>query len=188
MNMPHGSLAHSSLKHCMRNPERNLKRHRNLINGIEDRDSHTAPDHKPLNSLCLGVPMVTVSISLLLCWLSVCLGRPCDIYAAAGTPCAAAHSVVRTLYTGYSGALYQLQRFTDNATLDIHANSSSGVADADVHDVFCATRGTLQNTLPDSTRSPTLAASADIAREATYPPRAACVISKIYDQVIIFPC
>ena len=34
--------------------------------------------------------------------------RPCDIYAAAGTPCVAAHSVTRALYSGYRGPLYQL--------------------------------------------------------------------------------
>lgn len=32
---------------------------------------------------------------------------PCDIYAAAGTPCVAAHSTTRALYASYSGALYQ---------------------------------------------------------------------------------
>ena len=32
---------------------------------------------------------------------------PCDILAAAGTPCVAAHSVVRALYAGYTGPLYQ---------------------------------------------------------------------------------
>ena len=33
--------------------------------------------------------------------------RPCDIYAAAKTPCVAAHSTVRSLYAKYAGALYR---------------------------------------------------------------------------------
>jgi hypothetical protein len=33
-------------------------------------------------------------------------GGPCDIYAAGGTPCVAAHSLTRALYSAYSGALY----------------------------------------------------------------------------------
>eukprot|EP01047_Picozoa_sp_COSAG01_P137750 COSAG01_NODE_68311_length_264_cov_0.939394_1_plen_71_part_10 len=32
--------------------------------------------------------------------------RPCDIYAAGGTPCVAAHSTVRALYASYTGMLY----------------------------------------------------------------------------------
>ena len=32
---------------------------------------------------------------------------PCDIYAAGGTPCVAAHSTTRALYTAYTGSLYQ---------------------------------------------------------------------------------
>ena len=34
---------------------------------------------------------------------------PCDIYGAAGTPCVAAYSTVRALYSGYSGPLYQVR-------------------------------------------------------------------------------
>ena len=35
---------------------------------------------------------------------------PCDIFAAAHTPCVAAHSMVRALYAGYDGPLYSLKR------------------------------------------------------------------------------
>ena len=47
------------------------------------------------------------------------LGGPCDIYLAGGTPCVAAHSVVRALYSAYNGPLYQVTRSTDNTTKDI---------------------------------------------------------------------
>lgn len=49
----------------------------------------------------------------------VVVAGPCDIYDAAGTPCVAAHSMVRALYTKYNGPLYQVMRPKDNATLDI---------------------------------------------------------------------
>ena len=45
--------------------------------------------------------------------------RPCDIYAAGGTPCVAAHSTTRALYAAYNGPLYQVRRASDNTTRDI---------------------------------------------------------------------
>lgn len=32
----------------------------------------------------------------------------CDIYLQGGTPCVAAHSMTRALYSNYSGSLYRL--------------------------------------------------------------------------------
>src|ERR1700723_3037402 len=62
--------------------------------------------------------------------------RPCDIYAATKTPCVAAHSTVRSLYARYTGALYQVQRASDNATRNIDL-LSDGYANAAMQDVFC---------------------------------------------------
>ena len=44
---------------------------------------------------------------------------PCDIYAAAGTPCVAAYSTTRALYAGYDGPLYQVKRASDGSTADV---------------------------------------------------------------------
>ena len=44
---------------------------------------------------------------------------PCDIYAAGGTPCVAAHSTTRALYGAYDGPLYQVRRSSDNTTTNI---------------------------------------------------------------------
>lgn len=63
---------------------------------------------------------------------------PCDIYQAAGTPCAAAHSTVRALYGAYRGPLYQLSRASDNTTRDVPAIAAGGFADSSVHDAFCS--------------------------------------------------
>jgi alpha-L-arabinofuranosidase B-like protein/lamin tail-like protein len=71
---------------------------------------------------------------------------PCDIYAAAGDPCVAAHSTTRALYASYSGPLYQILRQSDGKTLDIGVvqpvaspvPDSGGYADAAAQDAFCA--------------------------------------------------
>jgi hypothetical protein len=63
---------------------------------------------------------------------------PCDIYAAAGTPCVAAHSTTRALFGSYSGALYQVRRASDNATTNINTLSAGGYANAAAQDSFCA--------------------------------------------------
>src|SRR5579884_3209453 len=63
---------------------------------------------------------------------------PCDIYAAGGTPCVAAHSTTRALYGSYSGSLYQVRRSSDNATLNIGPVSAGGVANAAAQDSFCS--------------------------------------------------
>src|SRR5512135_442365 len=44
---------------------------------------------------------------------------PCDIYAADGTPCVAAHSTTRALYASYNGPLYQVMRLSDGAVKNI---------------------------------------------------------------------
>src|SRR5581483_6526521 len=63
---------------------------------------------------------------------------PCDIYAAGGTPCVAAHSTTRALYGAYNGPLYQVRRASDNATINISPLSAGGVANAAAQDSFCA--------------------------------------------------
>ena len=71
---------------------------------------------------------------------------PCDIYAAAGDPCVAAHSTTRALYASYSGPLYQVLRQSDGKTLDIGVvepvaspvPDAGGYADAAGQDAFCA--------------------------------------------------
>src|SRR5688572_25261149 len=63
---------------------------------------------------------------------------PCDIYAAGGTPCVAAHSTVRALYGSYGGNLYQVRRSSDNATRDITVLAAGGTANAATQDAFCA--------------------------------------------------
>ncbi|UFR01329.1 ricin-type beta-trefoil lectin domain protein [Streptomyces sp. Go40/10] len=63
---------------------------------------------------------------------------PCDLYAAGGTPCVAAHSTTRALYASYTGPLYQVRRASDNTTRDVGVLSAGGYADAAAQDSFCA--------------------------------------------------
>ena len=63
---------------------------------------------------------------------------PCDIYSSGGTPCVAAHSTTRALYSSFSGALYQVRRASDSATTNISPLSAGGVANAGAQDSFCA--------------------------------------------------
>src|SRR4051794_25648080 len=63
---------------------------------------------------------------------------PCDIYAAGGTPCVAAHSTTRALFGAYNGPLYQVRRSSDNTTRDIGPLGAGGTADAAAQDSFCA--------------------------------------------------
>jgi hypothetical protein len=64
--------------------------------------------------------------------------RPCDIYAAGGTPCVAAYSTVRALYRTYRGPLYQVTRASDGKTADIGVLETGGYADAAAQNSFCA--------------------------------------------------
>jgi len=71
---------------------------------------------------------------------------PCDIYAAAGDACVAAHSTTRALYASYDGPLYQVLRQSDGKTLEIGVVQPvaapvvdvGGYADAASQDRFCA--------------------------------------------------
>ena len=68
---------------------------------------------------------------------------PCDIYAAAGDACVAAHSTTRALYASYNGPLYQILRQSDGKTLDIgvvkqSSSDAGGYANAAAQDAFCA--------------------------------------------------
>jgi non-reducing end alpha-L-arabinofuranosidase len=62
---------------------------------------------------------------------------PCDIYGAADTPCVAAHSTVRALFSSYSGNLYQVKR-ADGMTKDIPVKAPGGFADSAQQETFCA--------------------------------------------------
>src|ERR1700759_3949151 len=63
---------------------------------------------------------------------------PCDLYAAGGTPCVAAHSTTRALFGSYSGSLYQVRRWSDRGPANIGGLSAGGYANAAAQDSFCS--------------------------------------------------
>ena len=63
---------------------------------------------------------------------------PCDVYASNGTPCVAAHSTIRALFSSYNGPLYQVQRASDKQYLDIGPLSAGGYANSAPQVTFCA--------------------------------------------------
>ena len=62
---------------------------------------------------------------------------PCDIYAAANTPCVGAYSMVRALYSAYNGPLYQVRKNSDKSVKDVPLLAPGGYADSKVQDDFC---------------------------------------------------
>lgn len=71
-------------------------------------------------------------------FVSSVIAGPCDLYSSGGTPCIAAHSTTRALYSAFNGALYQVKRGSDGATTTISPRSAGGVANAAAQDSFCA--------------------------------------------------
>jgi hypothetical protein len=85
------------------------------------------------------------SLSLVISLIGVCFVQqnifaakcPCDIYKDGGTPCVAAHSVVRALYSSYNGPLYQVRLKSDTTKKkDIYPMKAGGYANAAVVDSF----------------------------------------------------
>ena len=64
--------------------------------------------------------------------------EPCDIYAAAGTPCVAAHSTTRALFAAYDGALYEVKRASDGTSTAIYPVSAGSYANAATQNSFCS--------------------------------------------------
>ncbi len=65
---------------------------------------------------------------------------PCDIYAADGGPCVAAHSTVRALYGAYNGPLYQVRKGAPDCTPhEVYPLEAGGFANSADQDSFCGT-------------------------------------------------
>jgi non-reducing end alpha-L-arabinofuranosidase len=62
--------------------------------------------------------------------------RPCDLFAST-TPCVAAFSTTRALYSAYKGPLYEVTRESDKTSINIGL-VPEGYADAARQDAFCA--------------------------------------------------
>jgi hypothetical protein len=83
----------------------------------------------PSPIICALLPLAALAASA--------AAGPCDIFAAAGTPCVAAHSTTRALFGSFAGPLYQVLRSSDGKTADVPVIGAGGVANAAVQDAFC---------------------------------------------------
>lgn len=64
--------------------------------------------------------------------------QPCDIYASGGTPCEAAYSTTRAMFTAYNGPLYRVQRASDSTYLNVGLASAGGVVNVAPENAFCS--------------------------------------------------
>ena len=62
----------------------------------------------------------------------------CDLYSEYGTPCVAAYSMDRAMYSDYDGPLYAVQRASDGSTTDIGLLSTGGYVNAATQNSFCS--------------------------------------------------
>ncbi|MFB9451261.1 RICIN domain-containing protein [Dactylosporangium vinaceum] len=110
---------------------------------VSDKDGSTAGNNPIVQETCSDIARMQwsfnyVSGSTSAPTTSTGTRQPCDIYAAGGTPCVAAHSTTRALYAAYSGNLYQVKRASDSTTKNITPLAAGGVANAAAQDSFCA--------------------------------------------------
>src|ERR1700722_12182927 len=87
---------------------------------------------------------------------------PCDAAATASTPCSAAHSVTRLLTKTYKGPLFQIQRASDNATLNVYPYTSGNLPRGADH---------------------TLIGSANVNSANSFCNNTSCSVTYIYDQI-----
>lgn len=85
-----------------------------------------------ISGLCM---LLTTMVAITIVPFNVSAAEgPCDIYEAAGTPCAAAYSTVRALSSTYTGPLYQVRK-QGGGTKDI-GQTDDGFANAKEQDDF----------------------------------------------------
>jgi len=88
-----------------------------------------------LLAVVLAVPLISMTTTQA---SAAAAQGPCDIYASGGTPCGAAYSTTRALFASYNGPLYQVQRASDNSTMNIGLESAGGVVNSAPQVSFCA--------------------------------------------------
>jgi non-reducing end alpha-L-arabinofuranosidase len=80
---------------------------------------------------------------------SLAAAGPCDLYAAGNTPCVAAHSTTRALFSSYSGPLYEVMRKSDGTHKRIKPMVAGGVARSNTQDSFCSGTSCVITTIYD---------------------------------------
>ena len=106
--------------------------------------------------LCKQRPSASCAVLVLLSAVaetSTASALPCDILATTGTPCVAAHSMVRALFAGFNGSLYRVKRVSDNETAMIGVVAPGGYATAAAQDSFCSGVDCIVDMIMDQTEN-----------------------------------
>jgi hypothetical protein len=90
---------------------------------------------------------------------------PCDILAAAGTPCIAAHSLARRMLAAYTGNLFQVTRASDSTALNV-GTLSTGIVNAAAVTSFCAGTTCVISEIYDQMNTP--ANGNNLTKDAAY--------------------
>jgi hypothetical protein len=100
----------------------------------------------------------------------------CCVLVPQGTPCVAAHSVVRALYGAFAGKLYSVKRLSDGTVADIGVLEAGGLANAAVQDAFCrATSCTIERIFDQSPRGNHIAPPSSSGGRSYQCPAAGCL-------------
>nr|WP_211244168.1 arabinofuranosidase catalytic domain-containing protein [Actinospica robiniae] len=106
---------------------------------LSDQGGSTAGNNPIVQETCSDIARMQVAFNLVGGTPSGGSGtQPCDIYVSGGTPCVAAYSTTRAMYSAYSGNLYQVRRASDSTTKNIGVLSTGGYANAASQDSFCS--------------------------------------------------
>jgi len=93
----------------------------------------------------------------------------CDILNTAGTPCGAAYSLTRRMFAAYTGNLFQVERASDNTTLNVGSSSATGQVNTAPIASFCSGTSCYFSEIYDQTaNAANLTSSATTASMALY--------------------
>jgi hypothetical protein len=110
-----------------------------------------APHSRRVRMVCLVLALAALQLAHV---ADAAAGpRSCDIFGAAGTPCVAAHSLVRALFAKFDGPLYRVKRASDNTTATIGVTVAGGYADAAAQDSFCERSECVVDMIMDQTEN-----------------------------------
>src|ERR1035437_2245517 len=109
----------------------------------------------------LGMGALLLISALTMGWLhgkvsSGVLTGPCDIMAAAGTPCVAGHGVTRRVLRSFAGSIFQIQRASDSAPLNVGTSSTTGIVNTSGVAAFCASTTCNYSIIYDQMNTPSV--------------------------------
>ena len=173
------------------------------IGAAARRGSQSAPT-TPLSLMMVTMRLLLAATAAFFAPALAAAEGPCDIFKAHSTPCVAAHSVVRALYSSYDGPLYQIVR-SDKKSMNVTALAAGGYANAAAQEAFCeageegtigsvaawspggccAKRLTCLSGMTNASYHPGCVGCATCPAPKSGPTLGKCTITRIFDQVCV---